>query len=230
MTSKFFIAASSLALAACASGGRQAETPGPTGPAASLDQSGRLLKHAREAKADKGCAEAIPTYRVIASFGEGYEVAQYELGACLLDIVDESDIQARLFNDEGILWLRRAAWAGNARAQWRLATTLSGAGDEALPTPPNPIEALGWAHVYKSNAAHELYGLAPISTTILAHLGASLTDEQKAAAVKFSDDFVEMKMAVFTPPGRPQGAREGRDFQPAERQQRRRRADVDASL
>ena|GEM_PF-1474810 len=198
---------SALLLSACASGGKPVETA-QRGPAAGLDQSERLLSHARAIQAEKGCAEAVPTYRVIASFGEGYEVAQYELGACLIETAAAATVEATLFTEEGLLWLRRAAWAGNARAQWRLATILSGA-----PSAPAdgvgaaPIEAMGWALVYENNATRALYGLAPVNPNIIAHLDESMPEGAKHDAAKFADDFAEVKMAVFTPPARPQNAR-----------------------
>ncbi len=199
--------ASAFIMTACASGAqRQA---GPTqgskgkGPGAGIDQAERLLATGRQIRAEKGCAAAAPTYRVIASFGEGYEVAQYELGACLLEIEGESARETALFREEGLFWLRRAAYADNARAQWRLANTLSGAPAAVSHGPaPEPGKALGWALVYKENAAHELYGLAPVNPNVLAHLHASLPDDAIARAEAFAAKFKPISMAVFSPPPR----------------------------
>jgi TPR repeat protein len=186
-------------LGACATGGSSGEAHGPT---PSIVQPERLLAHARNAQAEKGCEKAIPTYRVIAGFGEGFEVAQYELGACLLETAPTSE-QAALLTQEGLFWLRRAAWAGNARAQWRLAMVLSGAPSPyAENVAAVPTEAMGWALVYKDNATRELYGLAPVYPKVLNHLNATLPQNAKADATTFADDFVEIKMAIFTPPAR----------------------------
>ncbi|NOX82552.1 MAG: hypothetical protein GXP06_06130 [Alphaproteobacteria bacterium] len=183
-------------LGACATGSSHEAR----GPAPSINQPERLLAHARKAQANKGCDKAIPTYRVIAGFGEGYEVAQYELGACLLETAPTSE-QASLLTQEGLFWLRRAAWAGNARAQWRLAMVLSGAPSPyAENVAAVPTEAMGWALVYKDNATRELYGLAPVYPKVLNHLNATLPQNAKADATTFADDFVEIKMAIFTPP------------------------------
>ncbi len=170
------------------------------GPAPAINQPERLLAHARNVQAEKGCDKAIPTYRVIAGFGEGYEVAQYELGACLLETAPTTK-QAALLTQEGLFWLRRAAWAGNARAQWRLAMVLSGA---PSPYAENvgavPAEAMGWALVYKENSSRELYGLAPVYPKVLNHLNVTLPQSAKAEATTFAADFAEVKMAIFTPP------------------------------
>ncbi len=191
-------------LGACATG----KPPGEAAHGPGLDQPERLLKYARNVQAEKGCKTAVPAYRVIAGFGEGYEVAQYELGACLLETASPSE-QAALLTQEGLFWLRRAAWAGNARAQWRLAMVLSGA-----PSSPHtvnvgaaPTEAMGWALVYKDNATRDLYGLAPVYPKVIDHLNASLSQGAKAEAETFADDFTEVKMAIFTPPARDKNAK-----------------------
>jgi TPR repeat protein len=185
-------------LGACATGSSHEAR----GPAPSIDQPERLLAHARNVQAEKGCDKAIPTYRVLAGFGEGYEVAQYELGACLLETAPASE-QTVLLTQEGLFWLRRAAWAGNARAQWRLAMVLSGAPSPyAENVAAVPTEAMGWALVYKDNATRELYGLAPVYPKVLNHLKATLPQSAKTEATTFADDFVEVKMAIYTPPAR----------------------------
>ncbi len=208
-------------LGACATGKSSSEA---RGPAASINQPERLLAHARNIQAEKGCEKAIPTYRVTASFGEGYEVAQYELGACLLEIAPTSE-QAALLTQEGLFWLRRAAWAGNARAQWRLAMVLSGA-----PSPYTenvdaaPSEAMGWALIYKDNATRELYGLAPVYPKIINHLQATLPPSAKTEATTFANDFAEVKMAIFAPPARnPRAEKAGKLQGQGEGQRRRRR-------
>ncbi len=205
------------------------------GPAPAINQPERLLAHARNVQAEKGCDKAIPTYRVIGGFGEGYEVAQYELGACLLETAPISE-QTVLLTQEGLFWLRRAAWAGNARAQWRLAMVLSGAPSpyaenvDAIPT-----EAMGWALVYKDNGTRELYGLAPVYPKVLNHLNATLSSDAKAEAATFANDFTEVKMAIFTPPAGNQnakkagGGKRGPSGDGGQQRRRRRQAEQTAS-
>ncbi len=197
----FFVAISA---AACASG-----KPGAKGdrtPNAALYQPQRLLDHARNLQAEKGCAAAAPMYRVIASFGVGYDVAQYELGACLKTMTGENDPETALFQKEAALWLERAAWAGNARAQKDLAILLSGA-DRQARTTADPAAALGWALVYEENAQRELFGLQNITPPILSHIHARLTADQKRAAEAFAANFEEITLASFTPPAAQRGER-----------------------
>ncbi len=183
-------------LTACASprGPQQEGRPDQT-----LQQPERLLATARKIQTEKGCAKAIPTYRVISSFGDGHAVAQYELGACLLKIESVNVMEASLFREESILWLRRAAWAGNARAQLKLAQLLSGvdAHDGVLDTKE---EAMGWAILYDDNPARNLFDLPPISPLVISHLRATLTPDSMNRAAAFAKDFEKIKMASFIPP------------------------------
>lgn len=165
----------------CASGPEQG--PRGQGPAAGLNQSQMLLSRARTLQREKGCARAAPTYRVVASFGADYEVAQYELGACLLDMEGANADETALFREEGLLWIKRAAWGGNARAQHRLAHLLSGAGYEpARGIAADPQAAMGWALVYRENPARALYALPDVAEPVLAHLQGALSEEESAAA------------------------------------------------
>ena len=75
MTLKFTLFASlAVAASACASG--SPEQQAQQGPTAGIDRSERLLAEGRKLKTEKGCAAAAPTLRVIASFGDGHEVAR----------------------------------------------------------------------------------------------------------------------------------------------------------
>ncbi|MEM9014962.1 MAG: hypothetical protein AAGB02_07625 [Pseudomonadota bacterium] len=190
-----------------------------------LAQSDRLLGLARKQQAEKGCAAATPTYRVIASFGDGYEVAQYELGACLFEMESEHTMETRLFKKEAAFWLERAAYAGNARAQGMLAELLSGV-EPAPGFPTDPVAAMGWTLIYESNAEHTLYGLKDTAPAVRAHLETSLTEDEKRQAQAFAAGFDEFTMESFTPPAPPKGARQQRNFQRFQNGERpRRRAD-----
>lgn len=215
-----------IAVGGCASGKREAARE-RGGPGAGLNQSRMLLSRAREIQSEQGCARAIPTYRIVASFGEGYEVAQYELGACLLQINGASPDETALFREESILWIKRAAWAGNARAQHRLAHILSGADYAAAKgISPNPQQAMGWAFVYQENPTRELYALPDVAAPVLSHLQASLSEDERTAAAAFADKFDEIMLAVFTPPAQARNREaSGRRGSPDGRPKERRRAD-----
>lgn len=206
----------------CASGPQQG--PRGQGPAAGLSQSRLLLASAREMQAEQGCAKAVPTYRIVASFGADYEVAQYELGACLLEMAANSGPEAALFRDEGLLWVKRAAWAGAARAQHRLASLLSGAGyDQGTGVAPDPQAAMGWALVYQANPARSLYALPDVPEPVFDHLRATLSEDARADADAFAANFETIDLAAFTPPATPRGNANTRRRGPPDGQRPQRR-------
>ena len=199
-----------VSLAACASGPQQqAGGPRPTIDVAS--QTERILADARKKKAEKDCAAAIPSYRVVASFGKGHDTAQYELGACLLEAPGETPAAISLLREEGLFWLRRAAYAGNARAQLALASALSGADGHAVSgLNPDLTEGYGWSLIYADNAAHNLYGLPDLPPVAADHFRTRMTPAAIDDAEAFAAAFRQIEMAVFTPPvfdraGRGQG-------------------------
>lgn len=225
-----FFAAS---LAACASGPQRGAGAGG-GPRIDVaSQAERILADARRKKSDKDCMAAIASYRVVASLGKGHDTAQYELGACLLEANADTTMATALLRDEGLFWLRRAAYAGNARAQLALAGALSGApsgapadagGHNSAGLRPDLVEGFGWSLIYADNAAHKLYGLPDLQPAAAEHFKTQMTDAMISDANAFAAAFQKIEMAVFTPPGasalgagRPQGQNPGGD-----RQRRRR--------
>jgi len=213
-----------IASACASSGGRDSRQS--HGPAAGLDQSQQLLARARSLQAEQGCAKAIPSYRVISSFGDGYDVAQYELGACLLDISGAGATETALFREEALFWLKRAAWAGNARAQGKLASILSGAPSQNVDGVSESLEeAMGWALVYQENSVRELYALPDVAAPVLNHLRTTLPPDAMHNAVAFADDFEKIAMTAFFPPARaqPKQAAQRERRRPEGGKQRRRR-------
>lgn len=224
MKLQFPLAIALVLMAGCSTGGGKADDRQlPRGAQAGFNQPSLLLSKAREIQAEQGCAAAIPAYRVISSFGEGYHVAQYELGACLLSLEGKGQAETDLFRMESVFWLNRAAWAGNARAQQKLAYLLSG--DPAQPMAsirPDPEQAAMWAIVYHANSARELYGLAEISPSVADHLAATLTPEEQQQAEAAAAAFQPIEMARFIPP-RGERAREAAGRQGAGQRGGRRR-------
>lgn len=211
----------SLTVAACASG--RGGPKNAAGPVPGLQQPGKLLALARDTQAKKGCAAALPAYRVISSFGDGYEIAQYELGACLLEGTGANDAERALLREEAALWLRRAAWAGNARAQLRLAQLLSGAPGTGLGVAAAPEEALGWSVIYNENAQRDLFDLPAVSEQVTAHLDAALDMAARERALAFAEDFAPLTMAAFTPPRAARNDGSQQQTQGRSREGRRRR-------
>ena len=213
-----------LTTVACAASGKQRppdeHARGPGG----VDQPQLLLAYARDTQAKKGCKSALAAYRVIASFGDGYDIAQYELGACLMTIEATSEVEGALFAQEASFWLTRAAWAGNARAQLKLATALSGAaaaGSETLR--PAPADAMKWALVFEQNSARALYNMKSVSPPVMDHLNAALDAESLAAAKVFADGFKPITMAAFAAPRRKNTESGFQQRQQPEGRQRKRR-------
>ncbi|MEL7491536.1 MAG: hypothetical protein AAGJ73_12525 [Pseudomonadota bacterium] len=183
---------------ACASSGPGERRPeGDRAGGAGQARPAPALAAARKLKSEKGCAAAAPTYRVTAAMGEGFEVAQSELGFCLLRMTGDTDAETALFEQEGVFWLTRAAYAGEARAQRRLAEHAHAAGDDEA--------ALGWALAFAANSQTDLFSLSPLPGDFIAQASASLSDAQIEAAQQFADRLPAIKMAGYTPT---QGSRE----------------------
>lgn len=174
------------------------EISGPSGAAPHENDAGRLVMHARALLEEKGCAAAAPAFRVIASMGEGQESAQHELGECLLTLKGASEIETALFRQEGEFWLARAAFAGNARAQRKLAMEMASPASSLH----DPKGALQWALVYAKNPTAQLYGYGPLPPTLVPGLKGSLDANEIAAAESFAAKFVPVMLAKFEGPKR----------------------------
>jgi hypothetical protein len=160
------------------------------------EDAGRLVAFARDMRDEKGCAVAAPAFRVVASMGEGEEAAQHELGECLLELKGKTDIETALFRQEAEFWLTRAAFAGNARAQRKLAM------DMASPASPlhNPKGSLMWALIYGENPTADLYGYKPLPATLIPGLKSSLNEADAAEAEAFATSFAPIMLAKYESP------------------------------
>ncbi|MEM1396594.1 MAG: hypothetical protein AAGH38_03990 [Pseudomonadota bacterium] len=154
---------------------------------------GRVLARARAALKKDGCKAAAPAYRVAASMGADFEAAQYELGDCLITMSGTTQLETDLFRQEGMFWLNRAAHAGNARAQYRLATLhaspVSGAHD--------PLTSLKWSLLYNDNPEADLYGQGPLPSTMVPGLMQDLSPEAVAEAEAFVSGFEPITLEKF---------------------------------
>ncbi len=193
-----------------------AEAPAAEEPAVHQDGAGRLTAFARKLRADKGCTEAAPAFRVVAAMGEGNEAAQHELAECLLEMQGATPTEAALFREEARFWLTRAAYAGNARAQRRLVTDMA-APANAL---HDPKGALQWALVYEKNPTADLYGFKELPKTLIPGLKASLSPEAVAEAEAFAANFTPLALAKFEAPQAQKPAGERRRPPPGARPRR----------
>ncbi len=197
-------------LSACAPGKPSRGGGFPSGPIG-VNQPSALLAQARDMNAREGCARAAPVYRIVSSHGEGHEVAQYELGACLLEMTGASDAETTLFRQEALFWLERAAWAGNPRAQGKLAELLSGApAYGATFVPADAQEAMMWSIVYAANGVRDVYGLRDLPPLVRDHLSASISPQALAAAQREANAYVKISMSEFVPTARGDENQRGR--------------------
>ncbi|MEM9170332.1 MAG: hypothetical protein AAGC56_11840 [Pseudomonadota bacterium] len=199
----FALAAAALAGAGLLSACAGSPKAGPGGPGAAAHGGGaptaeRLVKRARALQEEKSCAAAAPTYRMAASTGAGRESAQHELGECLLTMAVGSSeagraVEARLFHEEGLFWLRRAAYAGNARAQRALAVHFG--------TTSNPdadaATALRWAKLYQANPDASVLGYKSLPATFVPGLESDVDAGTVADVASFVATFEPVTMATF---------------------------------
>jgi hypothetical protein len=183
------------------------------------DDAGRLIMFARQLRDEKGCAAAAPALRVISGMGEGQEAAQHELGECLLTLKGASEIETSLFRKEGEFWLTRAAFAGNARAQRKLAMEM------ASPASPlhDPKGSLQWALIYAKNPTADLYGYGPLPATLAPGLRSSLSAVEIKEAEAFAGGFALLTLEKFEGPKRDRkgGAFDGDQIRPQGGKRRR---------
>ncbi|HEX4301486.1 MAG TPA: hypothetical protein VHZ78_01745 [Rhizomicrobium sp.] len=140
--------------------------PDPEGKAEDLRLAGR-------------CDEAIPILRRLASYGDGYELAQYNLGLCLLEIGKaQPDAQRNASQQEAAVFILKAANHDLPKAQASLAAMyLDGVG-----VARDPLQAGVWALIYRANGRRFALGLPNIAEDLQARLDAALTDVMWAEA------------------------------------------------
>ena len=144
-------------------------------PRAPLDPEQR----AEELRLAGQCAQAIPIYRRMVARG-GFEIAQFHLGLCLLDVSkSETDAQrAAALKQEGAQTIITAANGGLANAQIQLVSFyLDGIG-----VPVDPVKAGTWALIYHSNGSRFVIHLPDISPELQARLDSVLSPTNWAEA------------------------------------------------
>ena len=142
------------------------------GPSAAQDRHvanpGDPEGNAEDLRMKGHCDKAIPIFRRLTNYGAGFELAQYNLGLCMLDIARaESDptLAANLKQD-GAKNIIAAADRGLAKAQVNLVTMyLDGTGVER-----DPVQAGMWALIYHNNGARIAIGLPNITPALQARL------------------------------------------------------------
>lgn len=160
---------------------------GEMGEARRRDANGNLVPTAREldpagtlyaetvANAEGGncAAETVNVLTCFAYRGHGYEGAQTALGQCLLRSGKTED---------GLTWLKRAANAGGADAQRRLAQAYASG---KLVT-QNYVEAAAWNKLYLRNPSLLSLGVAP-DRSVDDQLQGKLSASEDAAAQRIAN-------------------------------------------
>jgi hypothetical protein len=180
-----------LSLTICLSGSAIAQQ-GLRGPTGNIDPEGESdtqlrvprapldpEQRAEELRLAGKCQQAIPIYRRMVARG-GFEIAQFHLGLCLLDVSKaEPDAQrATVLKQEAANTILNAANGGLANAQIQLVSIyLDGVGVAA-----DPVEAGKWALIYHANGSRFVIHLPDISPELQARLDGVLNGASWSAA------------------------------------------------
>ncbi len=135
------------------------------------------------------CDKAVPILRLYATRGDGYEISQFNLGMCLLDLAaaQHDAAQAAAGRKEGADWIVQAANAGFAKAEARAVLLyLEGTGVAA-----DPVEAEKWSLLYHRNSTRIAIGLRDIAPQVSDRLDAELTDATRTQAEQRADNWTQ---------------------------------------
>lgn len=130
-------------------------------------------------KEQGNCLEAVQVFERMASWGRGFEVAQFQLGDCYLQLAqDRLEPEHTEFETKGFTWVEKAAQSNQADAQASLAGLyLAGTG-----TDKDLIEAAKWSVIFERNAAVSFTSSAEMDEDIRARIEQSLSPTQWAEA------------------------------------------------
>jgi len=174
------------------SGGGQREENGRRDPLQIIDISSGLYLRALELKASGNCAQSIPIFYRLARRGQGFELAQFHLGECLMRGAEQSAISTQFLS--GLVWIRRAADAGAPQAQATLALFYLG-GPESL---RDRKEAALWFVLFESNPQRKKPGFSsPLSDEEVGRLEAAFSEDLRAEAEERARNW---QRKVWTPP------------------------------
>jgi TPR repeat protein len=124
------------------------------------------------------CDKAVPILRGLADEGAGYEIAQFNLGLCLIDQAKVDGQHAPDLNKEGASWVLRAANAGYGQAQAEAVLLYL----DATGVAADPVEARKWALIYHGNGLRLALGLPDIAPDVVSRLDAAMTAANRVEA------------------------------------------------
>ncbi|MBV8976925.1 MAG: sel1 repeat family protein [Alphaproteobacteria bacterium] len=193
--------AAGIAIFACLAQSAQAQDMRATLPNSEVDRDGTDLKAlepkklpsdpvgvAAELRLRGRCDRAVPILRNYAERDNGGEIAQFNLGMCLIDLAGpEHDAKrAGELKAEGAQWILRAANAGMGKAQAEAVLLyLDGVGVAA-----DPVEADKWALLFHDNGTRIAIGLSDLSSSVKDRLDAALSAAQRSQARARADAWV----------------------------------------
>jgi len=140
--------------------------------------------HAEDLRLHGQCAQAVPIFRRLSARG-GFEIAQFNLGLCLLDLskTEPEPQRASGLRAEGATNILAAADSGLANAQVKMVSLyLDGVGVLA-----DPVEAGKWALIYHANGSRFVISLPDISPELQARLDSVLPAASWAQAQARAD-------------------------------------------
>jgi len=141
---------------------------------------------AEELRLKGHCDQAIPLLRGLVD-SDGSEIAEFNLGLCLLDVAATDTQHAADLKKEATEWIVAAADTGLARAQSRAVSLL-------LDT--DPVEAQKWAILYRGNPTRYNFGLPDLPDDVTTRLDKALTGPQKVEARKRANAWMPKTAAM----------------------------------
>jgi hypothetical protein len=168
-------------------------------PRASPYETGMKLK------SEGHCDQAVPLLEPVAAQGRGFEVAQYQVGLCLLDLgrnaatpAERSELEAKAAR-----WILLAGNSGLGAAQEQLSRlSLDGVG-----LPADKIEAGKWALLFRHNPMRLQIGPRDLDRQLDKRLQEALSADDWVAATARADGWSpviqELGPAAPEPSARP---------------------------
>ena len=162
---------------------------GPRNEAIRLPEEGQPINpalattfytEALRVKERDGCSAAVSILSRLAEWGRGYEIVQYQLGICLLDMADVATdpMERQDSKAKGFAWVLLAGNSNNVNAQGKLAELyLNGIG-----TASDKIEAGKWYLLYDGHSFKREIGAKELAPNVEDGLNTqlSLEDWQQA--------------------------------------------------
>lgn len=136
-------------------------------------------------KQNNDCPHAIPLLEPMAKRGHGFEVAQYELGQCLIETARAAASPADVARTraDGAAWILKAANSDIPAAQEEAIHLYQ----DGIGVAADPLEAGKWLLVLERNPLRRVYGPADIDPSVEKALRKTLTSAQWAEAQARAD-------------------------------------------